>query len=184
MSGWDSTVFVDSWFDVLAARTCHNIPYPCSDNECVTRDMAELIAEHANFQSSHEYYDDETGKVTGGPVIQNIIHGFSDLLTGKSKAKYVHLSAHDSTIATVLGALKYLGGFPPYASHVRFEFWNVDPKKIVSDPEAYAIRIIYNNQIVIPPECDKQEMCPYPVFLKMVQSRLTMKNIAKECATQ
>jgi hypothetical protein len=47
----------------------------------------------------------ELAKFGIGRVVGEVLHRFDDLITGKSKAKMVIYSGHDSTVAPLLGAL-------------------------------------------------------------------------------
>jgi len=182
----DSSVFnnnytVDAWADIFHARECHNMPYPCSvdGKTCVTQDMVDAICEVDTWDSCRFYAGDETNKLSGGPFFMDVASAFNKRVYSNVGPRYIHYSAHDSTIATVLASLKYDGGFPPYASTVRFELWQT-----VSGPSPqYAVQIVYNNRVVRPPECSA-DMCPLNEFQSMVNTRLTIHNMPKECRIQ
>jgi len=178
-STFNSNYDVSNWADVLHARECHNMPYPCKADgkTCITQDMVDAICEVDSWDSCRCYIGDETNRLAAGPFFVDVATYFTDRVSSGRGPRYIHYSAHDSTIATVLASLKYDGGFPPYASTMRFELWQTSAG---SNPQ-YAVQMIYNNKVVRPPECSA-DMCPLNEFQGMVNSRLTIKNAAKECA--
>lgn len=195
MSGFDSAYTVDAWADILHARECHDLPYPCARDgrACVTQDMVDALADAAAWEAAHLYAGDEAQRLAAGPFFMDLARIFAARVshgthstqgarmphasTRASTARYHHYSAHDSTIDTVVSALKVDGGFPPYASTVRFELWQTAP----APAPAYAVQIVYNNRVLQPPECSAP-MCPLSDFLAMVNTRLTIRNKDLECA--
>jgi len=177
-STFDDNYTVGNWADIFHARECHNMPYPCtSDGQtCVTQDMVDAICEVDTWDCVHCYVGDEANRLSAGPFFVDVSEAFSNRIAGKGP-RYIHYSAHDSTIATVLASLKFEGVFPPYASTVRFELWQTASG---SSPQ-YAVQMIYNNLVIRPPECSA-DMCPLNEFQSMVSSRLTIHDAAKECA--
>lgn len=179
MSGFDSAYTVDTWADILHARECHNMPYPCARDgrTCVTQDMVDALAAAGEWEAAHLYAGDEAQRLSGGPFFMDLARLFAARVARGTGARYYHYSAHDSTIDTVVSALKVDGGFPPYASTVRFELWQTAP----APAPAYAVQMIYNNRVLRPPECST-DMCPLNEFLAMVNTRLTIRNKDLECA--
>jgi len=169
-----------AWPDVFHARGCHNLPLPCSKDgkTCVTSDMADKIFDFGAWAYCRIYDGDEINRLTAGPMLVDISNHFSVRITGKGP-RYVHYSAHDSTLAMTLSALKIGCGFIPYASSMRFELWQTQsgysPK--------YGVQIVFNNKVIRPPECSA-DMCTLEEFQNMVSSRLTIKDVKKECAKQ
>jgi len=178
-STFDDNYTVGAWADVFHARECHGMPFPCTEDgaTCVSQDMADALYEVDNWQACNAYIGDETERLSAGPFFVDVANAFSSRVSSGKGPKYIHYSAHDSTIAIVLASLKYDGGFPPYASTVRFELWQTQTG---SSPQ-YAVQIIYNNRVIRPPECG-DDMCPLNQFQGMVNSRLTIRDKDKECA--
>jgi len=179
ISTYDDNYTVDTWADIFFARECHNMPYPCTADgkTCVTQDMVDAICAVDSWDAIHSYVGDETNRLSGGPFFMDVSQAFTTKAATGKGPRYIHYSAHDSTIATVLASLKFDGGFPPYASTVRFELWQTSGG---SSPQ-YAVQIIYNNIVIRPPECSA-DMCSLNEFQAMVSSRLTIRDMAKECA--
>ena len=178
---YDDNYTCDAWADIFHARECHNMPYPCSADgqTCVTQDMVDAICEVDSWDACNAYVGDETNRLSGGPFFMDVSKSFGTRISSGKGPRYIHYSAHDSTIAMVLASLKFDGGFPPYASTVRFELWQT---AFGSSPQ-YAVQIIYNNRVIRPPECSA-DMCPLNEFQSMVSSRLTIRDPARECAKQ
>jgi len=173
---FDDNYTVDGWADVLHSRECHNLPFPCNEDRsvCVTQEMADAIYPVNDWESCNQYMGDETSKLAAGPFFVDINDAFTAMATTGKGPKYIHYSAHDSTVAMVLAALKFDGGFPPYASTVRFELWQTGDNQ-------YAVQMVYNNQVIRPPDCSNA-MCPFNEFQAMVNSRLTIRDKTAECA--
>jgi len=178
---WDDNYTCGNWADTLHSRECHKKPFPCSEDgkTCITDEMADALYEVDNWQCCNAYVGDETGRLAAGPFFVDIANYFKTMVSTGKGPKYIHYSGHDSTIATVLAALHYDGGFPPYASTVRFELWQTQDG---ASPQ-YAVQIIYNNRLIRPPECSS-DTCPYTQFVGMVDSRLTIRDKKAECARQ
>jgi len=176
---WDNNYTVDTWADVFHARECHNMPYPCSQDgqTCVTQDMVDAICDLDSWQCAHMYIGNETSRLSSGPFFMDVYNAFATRVSSGKGPRYLHYSAHDSTIASVLAGLNYDGGFPPYASTVRIELWQTASG---SSPQ-FAVQMIYNNRVIRPPECSA-DMCPLKQFQDMISSRLTIRDAARECA--
>ncbi len=79
-----------------------------------------------------------------------------------SKLKYVLLSAHDSTIASVLSFLGApLEKSPPYASNVNFALYSRD--------NYYLVKVSYNNSPVFIPACGG-DSCELEQFVSLVRA--------------
>jgi len=176
---FDDNYTVDGWADVLHSRECHGLPFPCTEDgkTCVTQDMADALYQADNWNAAHEYAGDETARLASGPIFTDIANYFATRISTGKGPRYIHYSAHDSTVSSLLAGLKYDGGFPPYASSVRFELWQTQEG---SSPQ-YGVQMIYNNKLIRPPECS-DDMCPYNQFQGMISSRLTIRDKDKECA--
>ena len=166
------------WPDVFHARECHNMPLPCSQDgkTCVDDKMADKVFDFTNWMTCRMFAGDEMNRLTSGAVFMGIADNFKSFVSSGKGPKYIHYSDHDTTIAMALAALKYNCESPPYASTLRFELWQTESG---SSPK-YAVQIIYNNNVIRPPECS-DNMCPLDDFLGMVKSRLTIHDPVKEC---
>lgn len=172
---------VGSWDDVFRARLCNDLPLPCSEDgqTCVTQEMADTVLEVGNWETPRLFGGDELALLGGGPLFCDISKTFADRVSTGSGPKYIHYSAHDTTLYSLLAGLKFLGNYTPFASTIRFELWQTS-----NDPTPeYGVQIIFNNEIIRPPECG-DDLCTLKQFEDMISSRLTIRDLAKECALE
>lgn len=187
LSTWNSEKSVGNWHDTLRARSCHGLPLPCSNDgaECVTAEEAQKIFDQADYESLHLYDGEEIQKLAIGTFAQRIVdifnktillnkNEFSELKSENSYFKYMHFSAHDSTIVALLAAFDNPIVFPPYASTLIFELW-----KNPSTNE-YNLRMLFNGKPVAFPVWT-EPMCPFNMVYDDVYSRLIVKDFEKEC---
>lgn len=179
LSAWKSEKSVGSWHDTLRARSCHGLPLPCSEDgsECVTAEEAQKIFDQADYENMHLYDGEEVQRLSIGTFAQRLVDLFNKtiFLNGENDYyKYLHFSAHDSTIVALLAAFKNPIVFPPYASTLIFELW-----KNKSTGE-FMLRLMFNGEPVALPDCSST-MCPFDEFYDMVYSRLIVKDVDQEC---
>jgi len=184
IAGTKNTTFDDGysvgcWSDVFRARECHNMPYPCAADgkTCVTQDMVDAIVDLGNWQNAHLYAGDEFGLLGAGPVFVDVSKSFASRVSTGKGPKYIHYSAHDTTLYAIIAGLKIESDNVAYASSIRMELWQTSSG---SSP-TYAVRMIYNNKVLRPPECES-DMCPLEQFQNMVTSRLAIRDVARQCA--
>jgi len=196
-SSWENSA--DSWFDVLVARQCNGLPYPCNENrtECITRQDAEAVyavrlslpllhlpcthhhrrAQFANWSVAFTHTNAEYGKLVAGLFLQDIMALLAAAVEGTSSFRHAHVSGHDSTLLALLNAFQVEMPFPLYASHMEFELWKAPAVG------GFGLRLLYNGSPIAPPECPAGgELCPWKTFVQMIADRLTIRNYAKECA--
>jgi len=178
-STFDNNVTVSAWSDVFRARSCHNLPYPCTPDgkTCVTQDMVDAIIDVGTWETSQIYAGDEIARLGAGSIFADISKFFEDRVSSGKGPKYIHYSAHDVSISVFIAG--YTGTCdidPAYASSVRVELWQTGEGQ-------YAVQTIYNNNVIRAPECDS-DMCPLDQYLNMIKSRLTINDVKKECARQ
>ena len=184
LPGWSTEKSVGSWHDTLRARACHGLPLPCSSTtgECVTAEEAQKIFDQADYEAKHLYDGEELQKIGIGTFAQRLIDIFNKttylLSSGKNLKdnyyKYLHFSAHDSTIMALMAAFKNPIVFPPYASTLIFELW----KNPVTNE--FMLRMLYNGVPVQLPECSAT-MCRFEQVHDIVYSRLIIRDLDKEC---
>lgn len=95
--------------------------------------------------------------------------------------KFVLLSAHDTTLAAVLAALRIFNGRnPPYNSTI---IWEVHSN--VHDERDVTVRLLYNDQAIRIPGCRNEIFCPLEDYLHATR-RYTVESRAmrrRECMT-
>jgi len=152
------------YLDVVYTKLCSDFPLPCRHGKCVTEDMAADIIEDAHFEVDYLRHSsplarDFLATSIGGflaEIKRDLLHQMSSwqgeqqarasadptsLQRPASMANLRIYSAHDETVSSVLGAI---GAddlrWPPYASNLAFELWEVDGGSLV-------VRVRYNGQV-------------------------------------
>jgi len=181
VSNFDDHYTTGVWPDIFRSRECHNMPYPCTADgqTCVTQDMVDKITGFADDIYSLFFAGDEIKRLTGGQILVDILNSFNKRISSDSTPRYIHYSAHDVSIGMALAALNYDPRQPPYASTLRFELWQTESG---ASPK-YAVQIVYDNKVVRPDGCSA-DMCPLEEFANIINTRLVIKDKAKECALQ
>ncbi|KAJ8924606.1 hypothetical protein NQ315_000756 [Exocentrus adspersus] len=107
-------------YDVIYVYRNHNESFVPSWVEDVDMEQVNYLASMAFAKS---IYTDELKRLKTGPFYNYLINYFSDVISGDSDvAKFLMLSAHDSTISYVLGGMGAFDFQPPeFASSVIWE---------------------------------------------------------------
>ena len=123
-------------YDPLFCAFSHGKPLL---NGLVSLPMLEDIISLANWVTAHTFSHDDAGKLAGGNMVRtlrDLVHVFADPALAATHRSYIGpgrlphdlrkfylMSAHDTTLASLLAALPVTdqGGIPPYASNVVFE---------------------------------------------------------------
>lgn len=172
---------IPGWIrDDLTPRVCHAIPLPCSSvtGQCVTMEEFRKLTQIDMFTQM---------RLFDSPEAQVLVAGFQmaeymKAITGEldPTAKYFHFSTHDDNIWGLLVALNIadetLDYWPPYASTFIFEVW----KSAQLGGETY-VRVFFNGQVRTIPECHS-EPCTLTELQNIVQSRLSVYDVAEQCA--
>jgi acid phosphatase len=174
-TSWADTTTTDKFHDTLHARRCHNMPYPCLGKDCITEAEAQKVFEQGEFECRALFEGDESARINGGHWLNYLTGVFAEKIASGNGPRYLHFSAHDSSLAIFLSAMRVVFRFPPYASTLRFELWRLPTGQ-------HALHVIFNNEVLRPFGCN-DEMCPFDDFAKMVAS-IKMADIDKECATK
>jgi len=159
-------------YDNLIARKYAGIPFP----EGITDDMFDSICEITLWQLQTLYEDQQICRLGIGRVLEEVLLRFQASINGTVNPKWILYSAHDTTIAFLLSAMKIFqqaNYWPPYAAHLLLELWQRP-----SD-HSYFVRVIYNDIEMLLPGCSS----PYCSFA-IVQStflELIPKNWETEC---
>lgn len=198
---WDSRHYrsFDRYFDVLAARTCHEKPLPCapgahqhskSTPACVTQEMAEQVFENGQWETrrlfSESPFAKELVRISIGHWLRemlNLMLAHSSSSTDSEKTgdpvKFVLYSGHDTSVAPLLGALGAKGrqmGWPPYASNVVMELWRKQGE------DDLFVRVFYNGEILQTEWCDMRA-CQLEKFKERIGEFIPVNPLA-ECRLQ
>ncbi|KAJ1941123.1 hypothetical protein EC988_006845 [Linderina pennispora] len=192
--GVSGSVWSASWsgyVDALLPRKCHNKPLPCRSvngtktDDCITKDDVKQAMRNGSFEWTYKFRDHplsgEYMRLAIGSFLATLRDQIQDHVSGAAKTpKFSLYSAHDSTVATILGALKASNAdmlWPPYASNTLFELWKKNDGN-------HVVRIIYNGRILQLQDgfkwCDLSS-CPLDKFNKYLEA-LVPTDITAQCA--
>ena len=182
---WRETL--DHAFDHINVRRCHSAPLPCSDDGrvCIDDAMAKRIVEAATWEYHYRFGEFEAplrARIGLGGFFAEISKSLSDTAKPTADArKFIYFSAHDSTLAAILGALNITHWrWPPYASSMIIETWKSNTQ---NDKTAINVRVIYNGQILRLPFCppNADGLCSLSTLLEYLSQYVPLDYIA-ECA--
>ncbi len=106
--------------DTAYIRKVHHVPLP----EGLTQTDEDAMAEVGDWVFAAKFKPSEVGQVTGINLLKLIEKHLDDATKGSSKLKYALFSAHDSTISSLLSAMKAPASIkPPYSSDVSISLW-------------------------------------------------------------
>ncbi|KAI8324201.1 phosphoglycerate mutase-like protein [Martensiomyces pterosporus] len=171
-SNWNNQV------DVLLPRHCHGMKLPCNspNKDCPTdADVAQAMR-NGHYQYAYTYRDNPLAhnftRLSIGSFLGTLNEQRQAHIAGKSsKVKLAIYSAHDTSIAPILGVLKASNRsmlWPPYASNIAFELWKKKDGSRV-------IRVIHNGHTL--------KIMPGNRFNEYIQNYIP-QNITAECAAK
>ncbi|CZJ03958.1 Histidine phosphatase superfamily (branch 2) [Legionella pneumophila] len=127
----------------LYIHQIHNAPMP----EGLASNDIETIINSAEWAFMAQEKPQQIANAYSSKLMTNIADYLNSGSMKKSKLKYVLLSAHDTTIASVLSFLGApLEKSPPYASNVNFSLYD-------NGANYYKVKITYNGNPVLIPAC-------------------------------
>lgn len=199
--------------DGLACRLCHQKPMPCNPKDrkdCIREKDARRAMEMHQWEYEFTYrdYNKEFNSLGIGFFLGEFADALESLTDPRKSAangiqanppangnstivppgKFRFYSAHDNTLASILGALEASElKWPPFRSNMIFELWHqvkddgrpTSTEQRSSSP--YFVRMIYNGQV--PSFFDhwcSMHRCPLDVFLKKLRS-LVPKDPVESC---
>ena len=106
--------------DTVHIREIHHVPMP----DGMTKADAEAMKEAGEWVFATTFKPAQVGEATGGKLLALIARYLESATTGDGKLKYVLFSAHDSTISSLLSAMKAPADIrPPYSSDLSLTLW-------------------------------------------------------------
>ncbi|KAJ7383669.1 mitochondrial acyl carrier protein [Desmophyllum pertusum] len=139
--------------DTLFCEKSHNLTLPAWSTNGTTW---EAVRNMNDFDMMWCFNTPEKAKLTGGSLVGAIVNNMKDYLKSTSKKLHIY-SAHDTTVAALLSALKVFDGISPaYSSAVMIELFSdeIDSKKNLT------VRIIYRYGQSNVPRVLKLSNCP------------------------
>jgi lysosomal acid phosphatase len=106
--------------DAIHIRQIHHVPMP----EGMTQADADAIVDVGEWVFAQSFKPPEVGQAAGMHLLNLIAKHLKDATKDDAKLKYVLFSAHDSTIATLMSALKAPAKERPrYSSDLSITLW-------------------------------------------------------------
>jgi len=162
----------ERYTDVFLARACHDMKLPCAGDDCsYNTELLKKINDNADFEYGYLFSKAENSKkylkLSIGYFLREIINNMGKTVGSKHDRNisrtpsFFIFSAHDNTVAPVMGALGVEPmEWPPYASNIIFELWKDDKSNMDSiDFNDYVVRVIYNGKVIRTNWCDFNH-CP------------------------
>jgi len=84
------------WMDILFARKCHNMPYPCNGSNCITEDDVSVIGDASTFMINNMFDVNASGsgyeaaKLVAGPMLQELLEFMEKMVNGQNVPRYLH----------------------------------------------------------------------------------------------
>ncbi|XP_049848267.1 counting factor 60-like [Schistocerca gregaria] len=154
----------------------HNLPFP----QGITPESVVKACELSGKYHGELLSDPLVCKLGIGRLLKDIVQHLqykistrsidgSEPANGDWSPRLVLLSGHDSTLAPLLQTLKLSKGIhPTMGSVIAFELW---AQKSQPEP-TYFVKVMYNFEDMIIPECNNQIMCPWNDFFELTKSKI------------
>ncbi|HHF7343872.1 TPA: histidine phosphatase family protein [Legionella feeleii] len=144
--------------DNLYIRRIHHVPMP----KGISNDDANEIIQLGKWAVVNYFKLRQVSYPMGHSFLNETNNYFVNAVEKRSSLKYVLLSAHDSSIMSVMATLGApLESIPPYASHVDFALFK--------NNKNYYIRVSYNDKLVTIPACGGT-VCSLSQFYVLAQA--------------
>jgi hypothetical protein len=129
----------------------------------------DTLREIHNLQFDLMYNRPGESRLTGGPLLKEMIENMQSLMSKKSEFKSHIYSAHDTTMTAFLSALKVFSGItPPYGSAAMLELHKINGKHVIrllykndSTHDAYSLQI---------PGCN--DSCLFEDFIRLTKDNI------------
>ncbi len=133
--------------DNLYIRKLNQLPLP---NDMTEQD-AQTIMDAGQWAFTTAFKPNEVGSLTGRRLVTTIADYMHQVSEQKTKLKFVLFSGHDTTILSVLSALRApLTNPPRYASDLNFSMYDAGVGK-------YVVKVTLNGKTVQIPACNNKE---------------------------
>lgn len=176
-------------YDVLVVQKSHQMLKRLE--VLLDEDNWSRIQELGNLVNYLKYTRKLQQNLGAGPLMQTVLDSFSKVVTDhtREKVKYIHMSAHDSTLESIFATLDIDGmypelqGVPPYGSQIIFELHRDDETKEYS--VQVVIRLGYDADFVAYPlggKCSNQ-LCTWNTFKSHIKAKsaLSIQSWCQKC---
>ncbi|KAI8906610.1 histidine phosphatase superfamily [Powellomyces hirtus] len=173
--GWDSL----SGF--VPPRLCSGKPLPCNkDGKCMTLEqgLTAVAARQLDYTWMYRDFSSEYSKLYIGPMMGELADMARDVINSGKGPRFQLFSAHDSTVAAMLGFLNTTSVlWPPLRANLIFEYWD-------TPAGGQSVRLMYNGDVEVLKTswCDLKA-CPAETWFEYVDAR-TPQDLVKECVEQ
>jgi lysosomal acid phosphatase len=142
--------------DALAIHCLHHLPMPAA----LTEEDINTIIETNEWLFKIESHTIAIAAAHSRQLMTNIANYLQRGTNTKAPLKFVLLSAHDSTIASVMSLMSVPpANTPPYASDLNFSLYE-------SGSQHYVVKVTYNGTPVSIPACGGT-VCPLQKFIEV-----------------
>ncbi|KAL5471128.1 hypothetical protein EMCRGX_G029211 [Ephydatia muelleri] len=163
--------------DCLRTHKCHELPWPPG----MTSDLYDACWTELAWQyySQYQYPSPKDISVVGiGFLLKEFWKQINSSVQGLPVEKFLLYLGHDDTLIALTDALLVADGlWPPYASMIILELYEVP-----SSASGFAIRVIYNGNVLNLPYCSNQALCDYDEFSNYIAT-VVPTDVAKQCAS-
>jgi len=123
--------------DIIRIRELHKVPLP----KGMTEADAKEIIDAGEWAFTQSYKSPEVGRAGSTQILDAIADYFEQVRKERTHLKFVLFSSHDTTIASIMGALGVpLDRRPPYASDLNFSLYKQD--------KSFTVRIKFNGKSI------------------------------------
>jgi hypothetical protein len=161
---------VQTMASILECRDAHGLPLPPG----IDADLAADLAVAAGAQLNATVSDREYVTLGIGEFLHELAENAFETVQGATMPPLMYYSAHDTTLATLLGALgTFDAHWPPFGSQLILELFRRE------EGQSDHFRIIYNGRVLRPRGCS-DDMCNIQV-LRDTAERFSLRATGLSC---
>ncbi|VVT56074.1 uncharacterized protein SAPINGB_P004785 [Magnusiomyces paraingens] len=166
----------DHYFDNLSFRFCHDLPYPCNKEACISSEVALEVFDVGNWEYNYIYTKSNKSilySVARSLFLFEVFQNIQNKIMKLDSIKYRHNIAHDNTIASLLGALQITNlKWPGLGSEIVFELYRKE-----NNPDMFFLRILYNGEPLQTSlkNINSWDMVPIDIFFQYIHTTFGTK---------
>ena len=160
----------DNINDIMTSSKCQNFKMPSKITDDILEQAIKLKTKQTNYIYKHKEMFNLFSSFPAAEVLNQMI----SRINGESKIKFIHWSAHDGNILSLIG---YLGcdieKWPPYGAYITIELWkNKNTKQ-------FFLQFRYNGKLLIPFRFSNSDVVSFDTFQKFVKDNFP--DLIKDC---